>query len=72
MVSGLAGFFGNMEAHTRAKKDCPLYANRERALKYVTGPLKFDPDCRRQLVKPLGAKLLALEKLLKVFQDADA
>jgi hypothetical protein len=28
--------------------------------------------CRQKLIKPLGAKLPALEKLLKVFQDPDA
>jgi hypothetical protein len=67
MVSGLAGFFGNLDTHDRGRKDCPLAYNRERSLKYVTGPLTFDPDCRRKLVKPLGAKLPALEKLLKVF-----
>ena len=72
MVSGLAGFFGGMDAHGRGRKDCPLAYNRERSLKYVTGPLKFDPGCRRKLVKPLGAKLPALEKLLKVFPDPDA
>ena len=57
MAAGLAGFFGGMETHKRGRKDCPLAYNRERLLKYVTGPLKFDPGCRRKLVKPLGAKL---------------
>jgi hypothetical protein len=70
MVSGLAGFFGDMDSHKRGRKDCPLAFNRERILKYVTGPLKFDPSCRRKLLKPLGAKLPALEKLLNVFPDA--
>ena len=43
--------------------------NRERLLKYVTGSLTFDPSCRRKLVKPLGAKLAALMKLLRVDPD---
>jgi len=72
MVSGLAGFFGNLDTHERGKKDCPLAFNRERLLKYVAGPLKFDPGCRRKLLKPLGAKLPALEKLLRVFPGPDA
>jgi len=70
MVSGLAGFFGDLDSHERGRKDCPLAYNRERTLKYVTGPLKFDPTCRKKLAKPLGAKLQALEKLLKAFPDA--
>ena len=70
MVSGLAGFFGDRDSHDGGRKDCPLAFNRERALKYVTGPLKFDPDCRKKLVKPLGPKLPALENLLKLFSDA--
>ena len=71
MVSGLAGFLGNLDSHEDREKDCPLAYNEERALEYVTGPLEFDPVCRARLVKPLGAKLPALEKLLKVFRDPD-
>jgi hypothetical protein len=72
MVSGLAGFFGNLDSHKRGRQNCPLAYNRKRLPKYVIGPLKFDPSCRRKLGNPLGAKLPALEKLLKVFQDPDA
>jgi hypothetical protein len=72
MVSGLAGFFGDMDTHERGRQDCPLAFNRERLLKYVTGPLTFDAGCRRKLAKPLGAKLAAIEKLLTVFPDPDA
>jgi hypothetical protein len=72
MVSGLAGFFGNADTHEDGEKDCPLAYNEERDLDYVTGPLEFDPVCKRKLVKPLGAKLPALEKLLKVFRDPDS
>ena len=38
-------------------------------MKYVAGPLKFDPGCRRKLRKLLGAKLPALEELSKAFPN---
>jgi hypothetical protein len=67
MVTGLAGFYGNTGTHSRAPSDCPLAFNRTRAFKHLVGPQKFDATCRKQLKKPLGAKLAALEALLKTF-----
>ena len=67
-VCGLAGFYGDMDSHTRGAKDCPMAYNEDREFKYVTGPLKFDASCRKILRPKLGAKLDALEALLKTFQ----
>jgi hypothetical protein len=67
MVACLAGFYGNLDTHSRAPKDCPLAFNQARDFKHVVGPQKFDAKCRQLLKKPLGAKLAALEALLKTF-----
>jgi hypothetical protein len=67
MVTGLAGFYGNAYAHTRAK-DCPLWFNENRELKHLVGQQKFDAMCHRKLKPLLGAKFGALEALLKTFQ----
>jgi hypothetical protein len=67
-VCGLAGFYGDMDSHTRRAKDCPMAYNEDREFKYVAGPLKFDATCRKILRPKLGAKLDALEALLKTFE----
>jgi hypothetical protein len=66
MVSGLAGFYGNMDGHSKGSKECPLYFNLERNFDHLTARQQFDKDCRREL-KGLGAKLDALDALLNVF-----
>jgi hypothetical protein len=67
-VSALTGFFGGLDAHEKGSKDCPLYYNGERDVRYVSGRPKFDPGCRRLVRRsPLGDALPALEALLKVF-----
>jgi hypothetical protein len=68
MVSCLAGFYGNLDTHSRAPKDCPLAFNQTRDFTHVVGPQKFDATCKRQLRGTLGAKLPALEALLKTFR----
>ena len=65
-VTALAGFYGDLEAHTRAK-DCPMWFNEKRDIKHLTGQQKFDATCRNKLKPKLGAKLGALEALLKAF-----
>lgn len=67
MVSGLAGFYGDVGSHERGAKDCPLWFNEDREFKYVAGPQKFDVSCRNKLKSKLGEKLGALEALLKTF-----
>lgn len=67
MVSGLAGFYGNVDTHSKGAKDCPLAFNQDRDFRYVAGSLKFDASCRRRLAKLLGNKLPALEALLGAF-----
>ena len=66
-VTCLAGFYGDLDTHARGAKDCPLAFNRSRDYKHLMGPQKFDANCRRKLSKALGAKLGALEALLRVF-----
>jgi hypothetical protein len=67
MVTGLAGFYGNVGTHTGGAKDCPLAFNQVRDFKHLVGPQKFDAKCRQKLKGPLGARLGALEALLKAF-----
>jgi hypothetical protein len=69
MVSGLAGFYGDVDSHERGAKDCPMWFNEGREFKYVAGPLKFDSSCRKKLKSKLGEKLAALEALLKAFPE---
>jgi hypothetical protein len=64
LVSGLAGFYGDVDTHARGAKDCPLAFNQERDYKHLVGRQAFDVRCRRQLSKALGPKLPALEALL--------
>ena len=67
-VAALAGFFGGLDTHTKGTRECPLYYNGERDVKYVTGRLKFDPTCRSLVRKSeIRDALPALEALLKVF-----
>jgi hypothetical protein len=67
MVAGLAGFYGNEDTHSKGAKNCPLAFNQARDFAHVVGPQKFDARCRRRLAVKLGAKLPALESLLKAF-----
>lgn len=68
MVTCLAGFYGNVDTHSRPPKDCPLAFNQDRSFKHLVGPQKFDAKCRKQLKKALGDKLGALEALLNTFR----
>jgi hypothetical protein len=67
LVAGLAGFYGDVDSHQRGAKDCPLAFNESRDFEQVVGRQKFDADCRKKLKPKLGAKLGALEALLKTF-----
>ncbi|MEK6334698.1 MAG: CHAT domain-containing protein [Acidobacteriota bacterium] len=66
-VTGLAGFYGNMDGHTRGPKDCPMWFNEARFFKHLVGQQRFDPKCRSKLKPKLGSKFGALEALLKAF-----
>ena len=68
MVSSLAGFFGELGTHARGPKDCPLFMNKGRDVKYMIGPQKFDASCRKQMSGKLRKELPALEALLEVFR----
>ena len=67
LVTGLAGFYGQTGTHSSGAKDCPLAFNENRDFEHMAGPQKFDASCRRKLASKLGAKLEALDSLLKVF-----
>ncbi len=67
MVSALAGFIGEIGAHVKGPKDCPMWHNPNRLLSHITGPQRFDASCRKKL-KPLhGSELDAFDALLKAF-----
>ena len=68
MVSALAGFFGDLDVHERGARDCPLSFNEARDLRYIVGPLKFDPACRKKLTGSIKAQLPALDALLNAFR----
>jgi hypothetical protein len=67
LVGALAGFFGDLAAHDRGAKDCPLSLNKDRAMAQLVGPQKFDAGCRRKLQQKTPAAVRALESLLEVF-----
>jgi hypothetical protein len=66
-ASALAGFYGELDAHSGGAKDCPLWFNESRDFKALVGQQKFDAACLKKLKPKLGAKLGALEALLKTF-----
>jgi hypothetical protein len=66
-VSALAGFLGDLDAHERGAKYCPLYYDEERNFDLLVGRQKFDASCRAKLKKTIPRELPALEKLLKAF-----
>jgi len=66
-VTGLAGFYGDMDGHTRPPKDCPMWFNQGRLYNHLAGQQKFDAACRKVLKPKLGPKFGALEALLKTF-----
>jgi hypothetical protein len=68
MVSGLAGFYGNVGTHASGAKNCPLAFNHARKIEHLVAPQQFDAGCRRRLKGRLGGKLTALEALLKAFR----
>jgi CHAT domain len=72
MVTGLAGFYGQVRTHSRGAQDCPLAFNEKRAFSHMVGRQKFDAGCRRKLSGKLGGKLGALDALLKVFAAEEA
>jgi hypothetical protein len=68
MVSGLAGFFGEIGTHERGANDCPLFANKNRDVKHLTSVQKWDASCRKKLSQTLRTQLPALDALLEVFR----
>ena len=69
LVSALAGFYGDVEAHQKGPKTCPLWFDHERSFETLISQQKFDARCRKSLKAKLGKskKLDALESLLKLF-----
>jgi hypothetical protein len=67
-VSALAGFYGQLGTHEKGPRDCPLFTNRNRDLKYMTALQKFDSDCRKKVRGRLPDELPALEQLLETFR----
>lgn len=66
-VSGLAGFFGDIEAHKRGSKKCPMAFNSDRDYAHIIQRQKFDQKCRDTLRKNIPGELAALEALLDTF-----
>lgn len=66
-VEGLAGFLGQMDAHDRGPKGCPLWYNEDRELSHLTGRQKFDSTCRNKLKRKIPKVLEALESILGAF-----
>lgn len=64
MVTGMAGFLGDLDAHTTGSKTCPMFHNLEREFKYLAGAKRFDKKCRDVLAELGGGDLEALEALL--------
>jgi hypothetical protein len=67
MVSGLAGFYGDLGSHSEGSEACPLFFNQQRKFEHLIARQRFDRDCRKKLKGILGPKLDALEALLNVF-----
>ena len=69
MVSALAGFYGDIEAHQGGARNCPLWFDDARKFETLISQQKFDARCRKSLKLKLGKnkKLDALESLLKLF-----
>lgn len=65
MVTGLAGFWANLDTHRRGPKSCPLYFNEARDLEVRTQRQTLDPTCRRRLQQKIPNELPALEALLQ-------
>lgn len=64
MVSGLAGFYGQLDTHETGAKSCPLSHNAGRDFRAISGRKKFDRACRAKLAASAGDTLEALEALL--------
>lgn len=68
LVTGLAGYLGEMGTHDRGPQDCPMARNAQRNLKRLASPQKFDRRCRARLLAKLPRALPALEALGKAFR----
>ena len=63
MVTLLARFFGEGEAHEKGAKSCPLFL--AGGPEHLTGKQRFDAGCRKELRKRIPKELPALDALLK-------
>lgn len=67
MVSGVAGFLGQMGSHDEEPKNCPFFFDEDRDFQLLTSEQAFDSDCRNKLKKSITPhQLTALEALLKI------
>ncbi len=64
MVSGLAGFYGQLGTHVTGAKSCPLSHNPGRDFRAISGKKKFDRACRAKLAAADSVTTQALEALL--------
>jgi hypothetical protein len=67
LVSLLSGYRGQIDAHERGPKDCPMSYNDGRELAYMTGQQSFHGACEKKLAKTIPKDLPALKALLKLF-----
>jgi hypothetical protein len=66
LAGAIAGLRGDLPMHRRGPKSCPAYENREVDITAMTGAMKFDARCRRQLVSAVGREVVgSLEACLR-------
>jgi hypothetical protein len=68
MVSALVGFFGEMGTHDHGPKNCPMFTNADREVRYMVAEQTFDKSCRQAIGSKMSKELPALEALLKAFR----
>jgi len=66
MVTGMAGFLGDLDAHATGARTCPMFHNPQREFKYLAGAKQFDKRCRDVLAALGGGELEALDALLSL------
>ena len=67
MISGLAGFLGDLGTHERGSRNCPLFFDEGRDRESLISVQKFDLACRRKLKRKIPNQLAAFESIQKAF-----
>lgn len=67
IVSLLAGYRGQIDAHEHGSQTCPMAFNGNRKTSILTGRQKFDESCFSKLKKLIPKEAQALKELLALF-----